>query len=594
MTESTRNMLAACGLMLAVWAVYWPAGGFGFIALDDPAYTYHNPHVRGGLDGDGVRGAFFAFHNGGWHPLTTLSQQLDVTLFGLAPGPMHLVNVLLHGFTVVLLFFLFQQAAGAWLPALVAAGWFAVHPLHVEPVAWIASRKDMLSGCFIALALLAYTHYGRQPGAGRHLVVTLACCAAFLSKGTAVVLPALFLLWDRWPLGRWEGRHDAGPLVVEKLPWFGLALPVIWINGVAQDSAGALRGLEETGVGLRLANAAVSVPAYLGQTFWPAGLSPYYPLPLEGYGTAAVVAGAALVLVLTVAALAAWQRTPAASFGWLWFLVALSPVLGIAAIGDHARADRFTYVPHMGLFLAFAWCLYRVCGARVAGVAGAVSVAVLALAASGQVRHWESTGSLFAHAVSVDPANPLAHLLLGQALDDDGEHGAALHHLELAVALRPTLRDGWNSLGLARAHLGDHAGAVAAYDRELALAPDQVMARTNRANSLLALGQADDALAAYGAVVADHPGYADGHGNYGSALLLLDRAAEAVPWLERARELAPEEAHWHINLAAAYWAAGREAEARAALGDALALAPDHPAARALAEETGLAPQEAGP
>ncbi|HET6923128.1 MAG TPA: hypothetical protein VFI16_08270, partial [Anaeromyxobacteraceae bacterium] len=387
--------LVASALCALVAFVFWRSGGFGFVAFDDPRYVLDNPHVRAGLSRDGIRWAFSATWAANWHPLTWLSLMLDVEAFGLDPGWMHRLNVLWHCADTVLLFLLLRSATGsAWRPALVAA-LFGIHPLHVESVAWISERKDVLSAFFWLAAMAAWVSYARRPGAGRYLLVAAAMVLGLLAKPMVVTLPAVLLLLDLWPLGRADPsrpwRSWAPGLILEKLPLLALSAASSAVTLAAQ--AGAMTGPFRLPLATRSGNALIAWVWYLWKSIWPASLAAFHPhRGLEPGGIPAwQVAGAASVLV-AVSALVLWQwkRRPWLAVGWGWYLVTLLPVIGLVQVGRQGVADRYSYLPLVGLFVAAAWslppasALSRRGRAAVAAAAGA-AVLSLAVAARAQV-----------------------------------------------------------------------------------------------------------------------------------------------------------------------------------------------------------------
>jgi hypothetical protein len=339
-------------LALLVLAVYAPVAGHRFINFDDGLYVAGNPLVRDGLTARGLLGALRP-RALNWHPLTWVSHMLDVELFGLRPGPHHLVSVLIHAANASLLFGLLRALTGAAAPALAVAALFAVHPLHVESVAWVAERKDVLCALFSLLAAGAHLRRVRRPSRGRDAAVLLLFACALAAKPMAVTLPLLLLVLDAWPLGR-HRTVPAARLVGEKAPLLALALADGLVTLQAQH-AGRLVRVIAPSLPLRLENAVVSCAAYLGQALWPSGLALLYPFPLAGIPAPRVVAAALLLAALSAAAWRARRRDPALLAGWSWYLVGLLPVLGLHQVGAQARADRYTYLPLAGVFVAGAW-----------------------------------------------------------------------------------------------------------------------------------------------------------------------------------------------------------------------------------------------
>ena len=414
-------------LALLTLAVYLPVLAHGFIRFDDPYYVTRNPGVQAGLTWEGIAWALTANVASNWHPLTLLSHMLDCELFGMDPMGHHLTSLLLHTASVVLLFEVLRRMTGSvWRSAAVAA-LFAIHPTHVESVAWIAERKDVLSGFFWMLTLLAWERYVRQPSRKRYAAVALALAAGLLSKPMVVTLPFVLLLLDVWPFER-KIR------VKEKLPLFALAAASCVVTVIAQS--GAIGMASRFPMNLRLANAVLSYVKYLGKTLVPTRLAVFYPMPAEF--PAWKVAGAALLLVLlTVLALRAPRYV---TVGWLWFLGTLVPVIGIVQVGGQAMADRYLYLPSIGLFLIAVWGFPR--------KAFWIPVLLaLAITTRLQLRHWQDSESLFRHAAAVTEGNFIAHLHLAQIHADRGERGPALEHFRTTLEIRPGMWQAQASLG---------------------------------------------------------------------------------------------------------------------------------------------------
>ncbi|MGH9361727.1 MAG: tetratricopeptide repeat protein, partial [Thermoanaerobaculia bacterium] len=357
-TARLRSLSPPLGLALLTVLVFAPVVRHDFVSLDDPAYVTGNAQVRRGLTAEGFRWAWGNEVAGNWHPLTMLSHMLDAELHGLDPGGHHLTSLLLHAANAVLLFVLLRRLTGAAGRSAAVAALFAVHPLHVESVAWIAERKDVLSAFFFFLALLAWSGYARRPSSWRYLLALLAFALGLLAKPMVVTLPLVLLLLDVWPLGRLplaaaaERRRALGPLLREKLPFVLLALGAAAVALVTQREA--MSPLAALSLGRRIANALLAYAAYLSDTVWPRGLAVFYPLP-GALPAWRVALAAVLLAALTALALARLHRSPWLAVGWLWFVGMLLPVIGLLQVGSQARADRYTYLPSIGLFVALVW-----------------------------------------------------------------------------------------------------------------------------------------------------------------------------------------------------------------------------------------------
>jgi hypothetical protein len=460
----------AVALVALVAFVYWSVAGHGFVAYDDPKYVYENPMVQKGLGLAGAAWAFTTFHGSNWHPLTWLSHMLDVQVFGVSPGAHHLVNAALHATNAVLLFAVLARLTGSrWRSALVAA-LFAAHPLHVESVAWIAERKDVLSAALFLCTLLAYEREVRS-GDRRWRVVTAAAFAAgLLAKPMLVSVPVVLLVLDFWPLSRLRTRADLWLRIREKLPLFALSAASCAVTIVAQDRGGALIGSDDLPMGARLANAAVAAALYLWRAIWPAHLAVFYPHPGLSIPRWQVALAAVALLVLT--AVAVWQRRrrPFLLAGWAFYLVTLLPVIGIVQVGMQAMADRYTYIPLIGIFVAFAWSLPR---ARHAWVAAGSCALVLAAAivARAQVAVWRDSTTLFQHAIDAVPGNWLAYKNLGVEQFHREETAAAAVSFAAALRLRPHDPDLWADLGTCQLLLGQFEESAASLRQALRTRP---------------------------------------------------------------------------------------------------------------------------
>jgi tetratricopeptide (TPR) repeat protein len=482
--------VGAVALALATVALYARVAHHAFLFYDDVLYVTQNPVVRAGLTVDGVAWAFRTLHAWNWHPLTWLSHMLDVELFGLAPGAHHLVNVALHAANAAILLVVLARMTGApWRSALVAA-LFAVHPLHVESVAWVAERKDVLSTLFGLLALGAYARYARRASPGGYTLVALALTASLLAKPMWVTAPFLLLLLDVWPLGRlrppgWAGAEGGATIplrraVLEKVPLLALSAASCAVTLLAQTKGGATESLD-VALGTRLANATVSYARYLGATVWPSPLSPYYPYDGARLPAWEVAAAAAGLVAITALALRRTRTCPALAVGWLWFLGTLVPVIGLVQVGAQGRADRYTYLPSIGLFLAIAWAIPEVAGRRRAAVAAAAAAAVVALSAVAwrQIGFWSDHVTLFQHAVGVTRDNAVAHLVLSQGLAEGGDLRAALVHAREAARLDPRNARARKNLGYVYYRLGLVDESIDELRAAVALAPDYAEAHGN-------------------------------------------------------------------------------------------------------------------
>jgi tetratricopeptide (TPR) repeat protein len=581
----------AVGLAAATCVVYAPLRHHDFIQYDDPAYVTENPRVREGLSLDNVAWAFTTGHASNWHPLTWLSHMLDAQLFGLEPGPHHLSSLALHAVNAVLLFWVLMQMSGAcWRPAFVAA-MFALHPLHVESVAWIAERKDVLSGFFWMLTLLAWHAHLRQPAAGRYALALALFACGLMSKPMTITLPVVLLLLDHWPLrriewparGEWTAyRRRLWRLSAEKIPFFILSAVSGVITLAVQHRAGSVGPMEVYPPGARLGNALLAYVRYLGKTFWPQNLAVFYPYPVEFPLGQALMAGAALAAITWLVARSARQR-PWLPAGWLWYLGTLVPVIGLVQVGSQSMADRYTYLPLTGIFIIVAWGATEVVRRRnlpspLLAAAAAMLVAASALVTRAQLRHWENTGTLFTHALRVTRQNNVAHANLGMWRMNRDELDQAVFHFAEAVRIQPKDVQAQNNLGVALFSRGELDAARARFEIALGLQPDYADALSNLGLVLLTAQRPADAIPRFEQALRLQPDLASAHTGLGLALAGLSRNQTAIHHLRRACALRPDDALAHYHLAVLLTDAGQPEEAIQHLRHAARLNPRAPEA----------------
>jgi hypothetical protein len=475
--------LLALLLALATFGLFARSGGNEFVDFDDGLYIGANPVVRNGLTPAGLGWAFGSVgYASNWHPVTWISHMLDVSLFGLDPMAHHLVGAAIHALSTALLFVTLAWSTGWTGGALGTSALFGLHPLRVESVAWAAERKDLLSVFFVLAAIAAYRWYLDRPSAGRYSAIVAATALSLLSKPTGVTLPLLLLALDFWPLGRWrEGRPGAARLVLEKAPLGIIGLPVVYLTFRAQGAGEALRTLTPPPLIERAGDAALAAGTYLAQTFWPAGLSVYYPR--SGRAPWLPALGAAALLGITAAVGFASRRRPAGLAGWAFFVAALLPVCGIVRFGLQGHADRYTYLPHVGLFMAL---VFGLAGASPGGSARRrvlACVAVLAVVSAGltwrQLAVWRDTGTLFRHALEATGENWMASFSLGNVALREGRLDDAVGHLREAARLNAHNVGILSNLAYALSRSGRRAEAVALLQRALSLDPGNAILGAN-------------------------------------------------------------------------------------------------------------------
>ena len=514
--------LLAVLLAVLTLAVYWSAGGFDFVFFDDNVYVYDNPRVREGLSLASVHWAAGAFHSANWHPATWLSHMLDVELFGLHAGRHHLVNILFHTANTLLLFFIWFRMTGAPWACFALAALFAVHPLHVESVAWIAERKDVLSTFFGLLTVGAYLSFLRQRNTAWYLAMAALYAISLMAKPMLVTLPFVLLLLDHWPLGRTGGPVRWSKRLAEKLPLMAMAAGASMVTVAAQAGAGAIRHLADLPLGERLANAALAYVRYIQKTFWPFDLAAYYPhAPVS-----AAAAGGALVFLAfgSLAALGLGRRHPYLLVGWLWFLGTLVPVIGLVQVGSQAMADRYTYVPLVGIFIMAVWgCRGWLAGRGPAlhwsvGAAWAVAIGLLGVQATNQLSVWQNTETLSTRMLAVTENNHKGWHGLGLVRLRQGRHEEAVRCFRRALAVRSEDSRTLHDLALAQMGSGDVTAALESLDRALALAPGTARVLNTLGVALIQLGRQGAAVERFRQAVAADPDYALARSNLDQAL----------------------------------------------------------------------------
>ena len=576
-------------LLLAVALVFGQTVGYEFVNYDDHQYVYENPQVTGGLIARGIAWAFTSGHANNWHPLTWLSHMLDVQVYGLNAGGHHLTNVLLHAAATILLFLVLWRMTGfLWRSAFVAAV-FAVHPLRVESVAWVAERKDVLSGLFFMLTLWAYVGYARRPfSLGRYLTVTVLFGLGLMAKPMLVTLPLVLLLLDYWPLGR-MGLPAAGRsspfsrrVVIEKLPMLPLAAASCVATFIAQGEA--VIPVDVIPISSRIANALVSYIAYIGKFFYPMGLAVLYPHPGGGLPIWEVVASTLLLTGISAAALAWRRRFPYLFVGWFWYVGMLVPVIGLVQVGSHSMADRYTYMPQIGLCLSVTWGVAQLAASwrhrrRVCGVTSALVVLVLMGLAWRQTSYWQDSETLWNHALACTANNYIVHNNIGNTLVGLGRLDAAIAHYQKALEIKPEFAAAHNNLGNVLTEIGQFDAAVAHCQRALEIKPDFAAAHNNIGNALVGIGQVDMAIAHYRRALEIQPDYARAHYNLGNTLAGRGQVDVAITHFQKALEIEPDDAEAHNNLGVAMYGRGHVDAAIAHFHKALAIKPDYAEAR---------------
>lgn len=590
-------MLACAALVLLVVFIYAQVHSHAFIHYDDPEYVSRNAHVLNGLTWSGIQWAFTSVHAAYWHPVTWMSHMLDVSLFGQNAGRHLLVNVLLHAANAVLLFLWLQAMTGAFWRSSIVAALFAAHPLHVESVAWVAERKDVLSALFMLLALHGYTRWVRARSKPAYAASIVAFILGLLSKPMLVTFPFVLLLLDWWPFKR--------RALIEKIPYFAAIVPIIAITLTTQNVAMAGANVP---LSIRLANAAIAYVKYLGKTIWPSSLAIIYPYQLT-VSLAAATFCALLLVAITAAVILLRNRAPWLTVGWLWFAGTLVPVIGLVQVGMQSMADRFTYIPHIGLFVAIVWGIgaltERSTEARtLAALASAAAVVALAIVAYVQTGRWTDSITLFEHTIAVTENNKLAHINLGAAYYDAGAHERAeeqyraaegfkpadVQHLGLALALtaqgkldaaypeakaaheaNPNNADAASTLGTIELARGNAVAAAPLLERAASLSGDPMV----RARLALARGKNDEAQQWF-ATAAKQTDSADAHLALATELARSGKDAEAAREYDAALRLNPASYDTHMNFGALLSRGGKDEDAVREFSAAAAIRPRSP------------------
>ncbi len=534
-----RTLFAAL-LVAATFAVYGRVRGHDFVDYDDLQVIVWNENLQPGSPGEALALAFGTTLNANWIPLTTLSLQIDRALWGERAAGVLLGNAALHAAAAVALLLALARLTGAVGRSAFVAGVFALHPLHVESVAWASARKDPLCGVFFAFGLLAYARHAERPGAARYGVVVACFVLAVLAKPVAVTFPFALLLLDAWPLGRLADPARRRRALLEKVPLLALSAAASALTLLVQGGAGAMRQAARIPLVTRVLNAMDACGAYLADAFWPSGLAVFYPHPLDALPVGRALACGALLAAISILALRRRRSQPWLAVGWFWFLATLAPTLGLVQVGVQARADRYTYLPLVGLAIALAWeAVHRFGHGRALSAAAAAALAGQGVAAFVQVGHWRDAVALHSRAVEVTRDNFMEHHRLARALLEQGRVVEAEFHFRRSAEIEPSRAD--PSVGL-----GD---------------------------LLLREGRVADAIGAYRSALEREPGHASARVQLGLALLRAGRPQEALEPLSGALAAAPQDASVHAGLARAHEALGHPRAAARHYREALRLRP---------------------
>ena len=581
-------------LILSTLLVFWQVRNFDFVNYDDDLYVYENQHILNGLTPDGIIWAFTTCYLGYWQPLTWLSLMLDCQLFGSDPGWMHLVNLFLHLANTLLLFAVLRKITGSLWPSAFVAAAFAIHPMHVESVAWIAERKDVLSTLFWLLTLAAYVSYVKRPSIFRYLISLVLFAIGLMAKPMLVTLPFVLLLLDYWPLNRFNSQpaktsgrqpHKPAPIhdglaslyriIIEKIPFFVLSTVSSVITFLTQHAGGGIVDIKTIPLKDRVGNACLSYAAYMGKMFWPQNLAVHYPFNAVGSITLGQFVPYAFLLVgVSFLVLRFWRTRKYLLVGWFWFVGTLIPVIGLVQVGEQSLADRYTYIPYTGLFIIIAWglpellskWLYRsprcppcqrqhvaagrdVAAGKIAfGIAAAMVLTAMGIGTYRQAGYWKNSSALFTHAIEVTQNNYIAHEHLAQELYKQGNPALAIEHYKKALEINPYYAESHNNRGIVYSKLGRWQEAIKDFSQAIKIKPDYADAHYNRGNAYLNLGRHQDAIESYKQAIRIKPDLAEAHYNLGNAYLLSGDKESALEEYKILKTLDAEQANKLFNL----------------------------------------------
>ena len=561
-----RRFCLRCLLFLFLLAVtlyaYWPATNHDFVNYDDQLYVTSNAQVQSGLNLESISWAFLHPVVGNWHPLTMLSHMLDCEIFGLKPWGHHLTSILLHGINTALVFLFLCRLTGATWRSLMVAALFGLHPLHVESVAWVAERKDVLSTFFGLLCLIAYADYARaselknrkaEIGKQTSLYYSLAWlffALGLMSKAMLVTVPFIFLLLDFWPLNRWQPTRLRW-LFIEKIPFFLLAAIIGVVTYIVQKNDGMMRSMANLPFGDRLGNALISYVRYLGKFFWPENLCVYYPHP--GHWPVVAVLAAFFCLVF-VTWLVHRLRKACLTVGWLWYLGTLLPVIGLVQVGGQSLADRYVYIPSLGLLIMVVWGAYGLARpwrhhAVALSLAGCAAIILCFTLTRQQLGYWHDNEALYHHALAVTENNYLAHHNLGTALYQNGQIDEAINQYRAAILVEPDNAAAHYDLGTALALKGQTIEAISELQESIRLKPDDAESHKNLGTAFGRAGQMDEAISQYREAVKLKPNDAGFRYDLGTALGMNGQIDEAIVQFQEAIQLKPDFVQAKHNLA---------------------------------------------
>jgi tetratricopeptide (TPR) repeat protein len=581
MSESMKRasiIFVYFALILSTLLVFRQVRNFDFVNYDDKDYVYENSHVLNGLTPAGVIWAFTTGYASNWHPLTWLSLMLDCQLFGSNPGRMHLVNLLLHLANTLLLLAVLKKMTGSLWPSAFVAAAFALHPMHVESVAWIAERKDVLSTLFLLLTLTAYADYVKRPSVFRYMAALVLFAMGLMAKPMLVTLPFLLLLLDYWPLDRFaapravktatvfDRRRILYRIIIEKIPFFVLAAVSSIITFLVQRAGGAVIHINALLLKDRVVNAFLSYAKYIGKMFWPENLAAFYPFDAGSFAFWRVAMCVLLLLVISLFVIRFGRNQRYLPVGWFWFVGTLVPVIGLVQVGEQACADRYTYIPYIGLFIMIAWGLPELLSKwpqrkNALGLSMVIILTTLGIGAHQQVNYWKNSTTLFSHAIEITQNNYTAYNNLGAAYNKLGRYQEAIEAFKQTIRIKPDDAETHYNLGVACYKLGRWQDAEDAYKQSIRIKPNFADAHHALGVAYGRLGRWQEAIEPYKQAIRIKPNYAEAHYNLSVAYDSLGRYQDMAEACKQAIRIKPDYAKAHYNLGVAYVMTGDKGSA---------------------------------
>lgn len=556
-----------------------------FVGYDDPYYITNNQHVKDGITPKSFIWAFTTMDCANWHPLTWLSHMMDCRLFGTNPLWHHLASLLFHIANTLLLFWILKRTTGEiWTSAFVAVA-FALHPMHVESVAWVAERKDVLSGLFWMLTIVAYTRYTEHQSIGRYLLVPLVFALGLMAKPMLVTLPFVLLLLDYWPLGRFQFGQQKRPawrLITEKVPLFILSAASSIVTYVAQQSAGAMKLGENYPLNLRISNAVVSYISYIGKLIYPTRLAVLYPHAGESLPLWQPIAALFILIVISAGVIYTAKRY--LTVGWFWYIGTLVPVIGLVQVGAQSMADRYTYLPSIGIFIMVAWgaaeltTRWRYRKTMLAIAAGIVLTA-LSIGTILQVRCWQSSYTLYKHALSVTENNYIIHTNYGTSLSKNGQYDEALKHFGIALQINPGYYRAVDGIGMVLLKQEKFAEAIERFEKTLRLRPNYYKAYYNMGVAFSKQGRTDKAVESWENALSIKPDYYNANFNLGVAMTERGKYEDAIKYFDAALRAKPDSAEVYYQMGRVFYLQGKPESAVEQCAEALRIKPDYTTAR---------------